>query len=109
MGTTEGQLQSLAAHAHAAYTRGDQVFQCAIDLAAQTGLVAPMMGTSSRTRQSDPSDLLNAVCAQGWEVVSGTAVFVPHTQESRNKFMSSGQQVAISGAVIGYYLFRRRG
>jgi hypothetical protein len=28
-------------------------------------------------------------------------------QQSRDKFMSSGQNVATSGATIGYYLFRR--
>ena len=28
-------------------------------------------------------------------------------QQSRDKFMSSGQNVAVAGTVIGYYLFRR--
>ena len=33
--------------------------------------------------------------------------FVEQGQESRDKFMSSGQNVAIKGATVGYYLFRR--
>jgi hypothetical protein len=33
-------------------------------------------------------------------------VFVEQGQQSRDKFMSSGQNVAIKGSVVGYYLFR---
>jgi hypothetical protein len=34
-------------------------------------------------------------------------VFVEQGQESRDKFMSSGQNDAIKGEVVGYYLVRR--
>jgi hypothetical protein len=34
-------------------------------------------------------------------------VFVEEGQQSRDKFMSSGQNVAIKGTTVGYYLFRR--
>lgn len=36
-------------------------------------------------------------------------MFIETGQSSRDKFMSSGQQVAVSGEVIGYYRFRRNG
>ena len=52
-------------------------------------------------------DTLNAVCAEGWELVNGSFVFVETGQSSRSKALSSGQQVAVSGAVVGYYLFKR--
>jgi hypothetical protein len=39
--------------------------------------------------------------------VNGSFVFVETGQQSRDKFMSSGQNVSVAGATIGYYLFRR--
>jgi hypothetical protein len=47
------------------------------------------------------------VCDEGWELVNGSFVFVEQGQQSRDKFMSSGQNVAIKGSTVGYYLFRR--
>jgi hypothetical protein len=44
---------------------------------------------------------------EGWELVTAPFVFVETGQESRDKFLSSGQNVAIKGATVGYYLFRR--
>jgi hypothetical protein len=41
------------------------------------------------------------------ELVNGSFVFVETGQQSRDKFMSSGQNVAVSGTVVGYYLFKR--
>ncbi len=100
--------QTMAERAHAAYVRGDQIFQAAIEVASQQAVVAPMVGTASPSRDADPSETLNEICAQGWDLVNGTVVFVPTRQESRDKFLASGQQVAISGRTVGYYLFRRR-
>ena len=33
--------------------------------------------------------------------------FVTTGQQSRDKFLSSGQNVAIAGTVLGYYVFKR--
>ena len=54
-----------------------------------------------------PVAKLNAVCGAGWELVSGSFVFVETGQQSRDKFIASGQHVAVSGTVMGYYLFKR--
>ena len=43
----------------------------------------------------------------GWELVNGDFVFVQEGQQSRDKFMSSGQNVAVKGKVLGNYLFKR--
>jgi hypothetical protein len=40
-------------------------------------------------------------------LVNGSFVFVEEGQQSRDKFMSSGQNVAIKGTTVGYYLFKR--
>lgn len=102
-------LHSPPGRARQAHDRGDVVFQCAINLASHEGLIAPMAGGMVTTRDTDPSSVLNQICGQGWDLINGTVVFVPGMQESRDKFLASGQQVAVSGTTVGYYLFRRRG
>jgi hypothetical protein len=66
-----------------------------------------MVGSTTNQRTSDPVWVLNSVCREGWELVNGSFVFVEQGQQSRDKFMSSGQNVAIKGEVVGYYLFKR--
>ena len=59
-------------------------------------------------RNSTPgSEILNAVAREGWEIVTASFVFREQGQQSRDKFMSSGQNVATKGTTVGYYLFRR--
>lgn len=40
-------------------------------------------------------------------MLAASVVFVPSSEVSRDKFFLSGQQVAISGEVVGYYIFKR--
>ena len=39
--------------------------------------------------------------------MNGSFVFVEEGSQSRDKFLSSGQNVAVKGSTVGYYLFRR--
>ena len=39
--------------------------------------------------------------------MNGSFVFVHEGSQSRDKFMSSGQNLAVKGTTVGYYLFRR--
>jgi hypothetical protein len=96
-----------AGSARLAFEAGDQVFQYAHDVMSQQAIVVAMTGASTKKRTADPSVILNTVCNEGWELVTGSFVFVQQGQESRDKFMASGQQVAIRGATVGYYLFKR--
>ena len=88
------------------FARGDEVLQLAIPLNQQSGRVGPGGGESfvaairrqQRTQSGGPRGLVI-----GHRVV----VFVPTTETSRDKFWLSGQQVAISGEVVGYYVFTR--
>jgi hypothetical protein len=100
-------LASPVGRARTAYERGDHVFQYSIDVMSQQAIIVAMVGSATSKKASDPTDVLNAVCAQGWELVNGSFVFVEEGQQSRDKFMSSGQNVAIKGTTFGYYLFRR--
>lgn len=93
--------------AQAAFEHGDQLFQCAIDVMNQQAVIVAMIGSATNKTSTDPSDILNAVCGQGWELVNGSFVFVTEGEQSRDKFLASGQNVAVKGRTVGYYLFRR--
>ncbi|HVV12479.1 hypothetical protein [Amycolatopsis sp.] len=99
--------RSPAGRARTGFARGDQVFQYAIDVMNQRAVIVAMVGGTTTKQTSDPVAVLNSVCQEGWELVNGSFVFVEQGQESRDKFMSSGQNVAIKGQVMGYYLFKR--
>jgi hypothetical protein len=96
-----------AGAARMAYERGDQVFQYAHDVMSQKAVIVAMVGASNTKKTADPSVILNTVCREGWELLNGSFVFVEQGQESRDKFMASGQNVAIKGTTVGYYLFKR--
>ena len=96
-----------AGRARVAFERGDHVFQYSFNVIAQQAIIIAMVGSRTSQKTSDPVAVLNSVCHEGWELVNGSFVFVEQGQESRDKFMSSGQNVAIKGATVGYYLFRR--
>jgi hypothetical protein len=97
---------SPAGQARVAYNRG-KVFQYSTSVTSQKAIVVAMIGTAAPQQTSDPSVIANSVRNEGWELVSGSFVFVETGQQSRDKFMSSGQNVAISDGTIGYYLFKR--
>lgn len=100
-------LASPAGRARAAFTDGSVVFQCAVNVMSQQAIIVPMVGSNTASQTSDPTAILNSVCNEGWELVNGSFVFMETGQQSRDKFLASGQNVAVSGATIGYYLFRR--
>jgi hypothetical protein len=93
--------------ARLAYRAGDHVFQYSIDLMNQQAIIVAMVGSTTSSRSVDPSAVLNAVCREGWELVTADFPFVMTGQQSRDKFMSSGQNIAVGGTVMGYYLFKR--
>ncbi len=93
--------------ARAAYDRGCRVFQCSIDVMNQEAVILIMEGSDTLQTTTDPVDVLNSVCREGWELINGSFVFVERGQQSRDKFLSSGQNVATDGTTVGYYLFRR--
>jgi hypothetical protein len=99
---------SAPGQARVAYERGDEVFQCAFDVMAQQAVVVAMTGAHTTKTTNDPTEILNAVCCEGWELLTGSFVFVEQGSESRDKFLASGQNVAVKGATVGYYLFKRR-
>lgn len=54
-------------------------------------------------------DVLGAIETIGWRLEHMNSVFVPTHETSRDKFLSSGQDVGVFGKVVAIYLFRRVG
>lgn len=100
-------LSSPIGRAESAFERGDHLFQYAHDVMSQDAIIMSMVGSTTKKKTTDPCEILNAVCDKGWELVNGSFVFVAEGEQSRDKFMSSGQNVAVKGRTEGYYLFRR--
>lgn len=100
-------LASPVGQAETAFARGDQVFQYSHSVMSQHAIIVAMVGSNTTKTTTDPSEILNAVCRQGWELVNGSFVFVVEGEQSRDKFLASGQNVAVKGQTVGYYLFRR--
>ena len=99
--------ESPIGRARIAFERGDLVFQHEADVMSQQAIIVAMVGSATSKKTADPVEVLNAVCREGWDLLSGDFVFVEEGQQSRDKFMSSGQNVAIKGRTVGYYLFKR--
>jgi hypothetical protein len=99
--------RSPAGRARTAFERGDLIFQCSFDVLSQQAVIVKMVGSATTKQTTDPTETLNAVSREGWELVTGSFVFIEEGQQSRDKFMSSGQNVATKGRTMGYYLFKR--
>jgi hypothetical protein len=92
--------------ARMAIKRGDRIFQYVGAVEVQEPVIVAMIGSTTTRKSTDQNEILNAIAAEGWEIVSGSFVFREQGSQSRDKFMSSGQNIAVKGATIGYYLFR---
>lgn len=93
--------------ARAARERGDQVFQVSIACMSQRALVAVMMTAFTADNEHDVNPHLNAIVSEGWRLLSATTAFVETGQQSRDKLVSTGQNVATSGELVGTYVFVR--
>ena len=96
-----------AGQARIAFGRGDFVFQASFDVLNQQHMVVPMLNAYSLTTSSDPTVVLNAICREGWELHNSGFAFLHEGEESRDKFLASGQHVAVRGKMMGYYVFKR--
>lgn len=106
--------------AQGAFERGDGWFQTEIE-GRSTGSMMPGkfpadfgMPPLHRTKVEHPSvehsarsDLLSRIEDAGWSLHTAQYLHVQLGEESREKWMSSGEQVAIKGKIVGMYLFRR--
>lgn len=101
--------RSPAGQARTSFERGDALFQVSFDVQDIKSNVVPMMGAYTMRSASDVSEVLNSISVEGWDLHCMSTTFVNEGEESRDKFMSSGQNVAVRGRIVGTYVFLRRG
>jgi hypothetical protein len=88
---------------------GQRFFQIEIPHSSVRGFANAFSpsGTASNTKRHERApDILGGIEAQGWRLVNSAWVYVQTGQNSRDKFLASGQQVVVTGEVVGIYLFR---
>jgi hypothetical protein len=98
---------SPAGTARVAFQRSDDLLQVALSVRTSTTYTVPMVDTGALTQTNDPNEVLNAIAREGWDLVAASFVFHETGSESRDKLLASGQHIAVSGDVIGYYVFKR--
>jgi hypothetical protein len=93
--------------ARKAFQDGDRILQSDFEVMSQEAVIVSMVGSTNTSTAKDPTFTLNAIAAEGWDLITGSFVFVVQGEQSRDKFLASGQNVAVKGITMGYYLFRR--
>lgn len=64
------------------------------------------MGAFTSTKDSQHASILDTIEAEGWLLEHAGYVYRVTRSISRDKFLSSGQQEAVEGEIIGIYIFR---
>jgi len=100
--------ESPAGQARLSYQRGDNLFQVSFDIEKVKANIAVMMSAFTTRSANDVSEVLNSIVAEGWDFATLSTAFVSEGEESRDKFLASGQQVAIRGRLVGTYVFTRK-
>ena len=93
-----------------AFERGDEFLQMEIPHSSVTGFANAAFNSTTKgkiRRQLTRTDLLGQIEETGWRLEHADWVYVQTGQNSRDKFLASGQHVVVTGEVIGIYLFRR--
>lgn len=87
---------------------GHRFFQISLPLSTTERTFAALVSgdKTMKMREIDPSDVLAVVESEGWRLDNTGYVFRETGSVSRDKLLSSGQTAAVSGEVIGIYLFR---
>ncbi len=111
--------------ARAAYNNGDKIFRYMEVISTVVGDVVGMAGAIVKDDSGGVSgdilglkgvdnqnrqiwSVVEVIEEEGWTMCHADHVFQQTHSKSRDKFLSSGQQQAVSGKLVGIYTFRRR-
>ncbi len=94
--------------ARAAFEQGEPLFQLALPLSETTGVSVGMVGAFSTTSTTEHGSLLSGIESAGWSLEHAAYVYRVKGSVSRDKLLSSGQEEAMHGEIVGVYIFRRR-
>ena len=113
----ENFLRSPKGMARSAWEAERKVWQFLEVISETTGNVVPMIGAytadeqgtidlqKSKGREQDSP--IEQIESEGWTLANAGYVFQEIGSVSRDKFLSSGQQEAVSGRILGIYIFKR--
>jgi hypothetical protein len=94
--------------AREARERGDRFFEIQLEVGESRRDVSFGHADSGDRSAEQHGGTLGAIEAEGWRLESTGYVFVPTGQSSRQKVLGSGESVAVSGIIVGIYLFRQQ-
>lgn len=98
---------SPAGQARAAKAAGMKIFQIDVPLSKTKSFTIAMTGAfTEKSATKDYSSTIQSIEDEGWRLEHVGYIYRITGSESRDKFMASGQQEAVSGEVVGIYLFR---
>ena len=98
---------SPAGQARAAKAAGMRIFQIDVPLSKTKGQTVAMIGAFAHSSKTlNYAHVIQSIEDEGWRLDHVGYVYRVTGSESRDKFMASGQQEAVSGEIVGIYIFR---
>jgi len=98
--------KSPAGQARAAKMAGAKIFQYVALLSQTSADVIAMTGAFTSVKDSQHAAMLDSIEAEGWLLEHAGYVYRVTRSISRDKLLSSGQQEAVEGEIVGIYIFR---
>lgn len=98
--------RTLQDRARAARASGDRFFEVQLEVAESSRDVRFGEADSGNRSEQQHGETLGLIEAEGWRLETVGYVFVPTGQSTRQKVLGTGESVAVSGVVVGIYLFR---
>lgn len=92
--------------ARAARASGARLFQASLPLSQTSGHTVALVGAYVATTTTEHGSVLDAIEAEGWRLEHSGYVYRVTGSVSRDKLLSSGQQEAVNGEIVGVYIFR---
>ena len=84
-----------------------KIFQIDLPLSSTKARVEAMVGAYADSSDAkDYSNEIQSVEGEGWRLEHANYIYRITGSVSRDKFLASGQQEAVSGEIIGIYIFR---
>jgi hypothetical protein len=96
---------SPAGQAAAATSNGRRYFQIVRDVTTSAAS-ATWTGNVTQNGQQDQTGLIESIEDHGWALQDVGYVFQETASDSKSKAIGSGERTAISGKIVGIYLFR---
>lgn len=98
---------SPAGQARDAKAAGMKIFQIDVPLSKTKGQTVAMIGAFAHSSKTlNYANVIQSIEEEGWHLDNVGYVYRVTGSESRDKFMASGQQEAVSGEIVGIYIFR---